>query len=49
VWATTVLINVVIWAIVSISSQELIYFWPIWVAGPWGAVLLVTTVFRDRN
>lgn len=49
VWATAVLINVVIWAIVSISSQELIYFWPIWVAGPWGAVLLATTLFRDRG
>ena len=25
-------------------ASELLYFWPVWVAGPWGAVLLVTTV-----
>ncbi len=25
-------------------SQRLLYFWPGWVAGPWGAVLLVSTM-----
>jgi len=39
-WLAVVLINVVIWAVVCIGSREWIYFWPIWVAGPWGAVLL---------
>jgi len=43
-WATAVSINVVIWLIVSIASAELVYFWPMWVAGPWGAVLLGTMV-----
>src|SRR3954447_25877712 len=33
-----------IWAIICLSAQELIYFWPIWVAGPWGLVLLGQTV-----
>jgi hypothetical protein len=45
-WALAVSINVVIWALVSLSSQELTYFWPMWVAGPWGAVLVVLTVAR---
>src|SRR5262249_29301418 len=30
----------VIWAIVSITTMQLFYPWWIWVAGPWGAVLL---------
>jgi hypothetical protein len=43
-------INVLIWAIVSLSNRELTYFWPIWVAGPWGIVLLASTLFgRDRG
>ncbi|MGN9906158.1 DUF1707 SHOCT-like domain-containing protein [Phytohabitans sp. LJ34] len=43
-WAAAVGINVVIWLLVSISNAELVYFWPIWVAGPWGAVLVVATI-----
>jgi hypothetical protein len=46
VWATAVLVNVVIWGIASASTGELVYFWPGWVAGPWGAVLLARTLFR---
>lgn len=49
VWATAVLVNLVIWGLVSISNAELAYFWPIWVAGPWGAVLLAATVFGRRD
>jgi hypothetical protein len=44
VWATVVSINLMIWLLVSIGSSGPVYFWPIWVAGPWGAVLLVTTL-----
>ena len=40
-WATTALIVLVIWAATSLASWELLYFWPIWVIGPWGVVLLV--------
>jgi DUF1707 SHOCT-like domain len=43
-WVTAVTINVVIWALVSISSGGPVYFWPMWVAGPWGAVLLAGTI-----
>jgi hypothetical protein len=43
-WLVAVLVNVVIWAAVSIGNHEMIYFWPIWVGGPWGAVLLAITI-----
>ncbi|MGC4809587.1 DUF1707 SHOCT-like domain-containing protein [Micromonospora sp. DT228] len=37
-------IVVTIWAVTSLLSQDLLYFWPVWVAGPWGAVLVIRTV-----
>ncbi|MFD6678378.1 DUF1707 SHOCT-like domain-containing protein [Micromonospora parva] len=37
-------IVVTIWAVTSLLSQDLQYFWPAWVAGPWGAVLVIRTV-----
>jgi uncharacterized protein DUF1707 len=46
VYAVAVGINLVVWAAVSLSTQEWIYFWPIWVAGPWGVVLLAGTLFN---
>lgn len=39
-WAAVSLINVVIWLLVSVTTGHFIYPWWIWVAGPWGAVLL---------
>jgi hypothetical protein len=48
-WLIAVSVNVVIWLLVSVSSSELVYFWPMWVAGPWGAVLLATTVIGLLN
>ena len=47
-WLTASLVCVAIWGAVSLSAQELVYFWPMWVAGPWGAVLLARTVL-DRD
>lgn len=43
-WLKVVPIVVAIWAVTSLLSRDLLYFWPGWVAGPWGAVLLVRTV-----
>jgi hypothetical protein len=40
IWATAVSINVVVWVLVSATTAHLIYPWPLWVAGPWGVVLL---------
>jgi hypothetical protein len=54
IWATVVSINVVIWVLVSATTAHLLYPWPLWVAGPWGVVLLgvtalVTTIRRGRS
>lgn len=43
-YATTVAIVVAIWMVISVLSGRPGYFWPGWVAGPWGAVLLVVTI-----
>jgi hypothetical protein len=43
-WAVVVAINLAVWLLVSVSSGELTYFWPMWVAGPWGAVLAAITL-----
>lgn len=48
-WLAVVLVNLVIWFLVVIGTGELVYFWPMWVAGPWGAVnLALTIVFPPR-
>jgi uncharacterized protein DUF1707 len=43
IWLTAVSINVVVWALVSGTSGELIYPWPLWVAGPSGAALFAVS------
>jgi hypothetical protein len=47
-YLTTAAIVLTIWAVTSLASWEFLYFWPIWVLGPWGAILLVQT-FTDRR
>ncbi len=47
-WVTTSLIVLTIWAATSLASWEFLYFWPVWVIGPWGAVLLAQT-FTGRG
>jgi len=44
IWGAIVAVNVVIWGLVSATTAALIYPWPVWVAGPLGAILLVVTV-----
>lgn len=49
IYAAAVSINLVIWLIVSVSNADLTYFWPIWVAGPWGVILVFNTLaYRMR-
>lgn len=43
-WLRTSLIVVTIWLVTVLASWQLSYFWPIWVIGPWGAVLLAQTL-----
>ncbi|SFG84265.1 protein of unknown function [Actinopolymorpha cephalotaxi] len=45
VWAAAVSVNLVVWMLVTVTSGWT-YFWPAWVAGPWGAVLAAITVGR---
>jgi hypothetical protein len=48
-WFIAVGINTVIWLIVTVTSGEWVYPWPLWVAGPWGIVLLAGTLFNRRD
>jgi hypothetical protein len=47
-WVGAVSICTVIWGFSSLFSGDLRYFWPGWVAGPWGVVLLAAT-FRGLS
>jgi len=42
IWLTAVSVNVV-WALVSGTSAHLVYPWPLWVAGPYGAALFAVS------
>ncbi|WP_067658714.1 DUF1707 SHOCT-like domain-containing protein [Nocardia harenae] len=50
-WAGVSLLVLVIWAAISLGAGEFTYFWPVWVIGPWGAVLAfrVVTGFEGRG
>ena len=39
-WLVAVSVNVVVWVLVSSTSGHVAYPWPLWVAGPFGAVLV---------
>jgi hypothetical protein len=43
-WLATSVIVTTIWLLTSLGSGDLNYFWPMWVIGPWGAVLLASTL-----
>lgn len=51
VWAMASGINFVIWLIVVLTSGSGVYPWWVWVAGPWGVILLIGTIadrLKDR-
>ncbi|MBP2704853.1 DUF1707 domain-containing protein [Microbispora sp. RL4-1S] len=48
-WAMASGINWVIWLIVMVTSGELVYPWPLWVMGPWGVILLMSTIFGNTR
>ena len=43
-WLAAGSLNIVIWGIISLATGVMIYFWPVWVIGPWGLVLLSRTL-----
>jgi len=51
-WFFVSLLTFSIWAVTCIASGSLLYPWWIWVAGPWGAVLLANWLsgrFREQR
>ncbi|MEU5942555.1 DUF1707 domain-containing protein [Micromonospora sp. NPDC047548] len=42
-WLRVAAILTAIWLISSAGSRDLLFYWPLWALGPWGAVLLVRT------
>lgn len=43
-WLVAVSVNVVVWILVRDPGGHLSYPWPLWVAGPYGAVLFAVSV-----
>ena len=42
IWLAVLSINLTVWLLVSISSDEAVYFWPMWLLVPGGALAGVT-------
>ncbi|GAA4695841.1 DUF1707 domain-containing protein [Pseudonocardia yuanmonensis] len=50
-WVPWVVVNaicLVVWVATSLGAGHPLPFWPVWVAGPWGAVLLLGTLTGRR-
>jgi uncharacterized protein DUF1707 len=47
-WAVVSGINLAVWAVMALTGN-LVYPWWIWVAGPWGAVLVLGTVLGGQR
>jgi hypothetical protein len=45
-WAVASSVTFVVWLITAVTAGSYYYPWFLWVAGPWGAVLLATTISR---
>ncbi|MBL7257044.1 DUF1707 domain-containing protein [Actinoplanes sp. LDG1-01] len=43
-WAKAAVFFTLIWAVGALGSGEAIFYWPVWVLGPWGVVLVLRTV-----
>ncbi|KZF11581.1 hypothetical protein A2J03_19230 [Rhodococcus sp. EPR-157] len=43
-WAAVGVLCLSIWAITSIATGNFLYPWPVWVIGPWGAMLALQRV-----
>jgi hypothetical protein len=48
-WIATAMIVLTVWAVTSLANGEFLYFWPAWVIGPWGALLLAQTLADRRD
>jgi hypothetical protein len=43
IWLTAVAANVVVWVLLVGTAGHLVYPWPVWVVGPYGAVLFAVS------
>jgi hypothetical protein len=44
-WAMASTVNWVIWLVIGVANGlDFPYPWPLWVMGPWGAIMLLTTI-----
>jgi hypothetical protein len=43
-WFFVVGVTTVVWGVSSLAAAEVLYFWPVWVAIPWGLALVVATL-----
>jgi len=41
-WLLISVVCLVVWAATSLGSGHMLYFWPIWVIGPWGMAMALT-------
>jgi uncharacterized protein DUF1707 len=48
IWLTSVLVNVVVWVLVSVTTGHFPHPWPLWVAGPYGAALFAISMAVSR-
>jgi hypothetical protein len=48
-WLGASVANIVIWGVVAVAAGEFVYPWWIWVAGPWGVLLLVQWIGSHRG
>lgn len=43
-WVFTVAVTTAVWAIASLGAGEFQYYWPFWIAGPWGVFLVMSSI-----
>jgi hypothetical protein len=48
-WLITAVICLAIWSLTSLGTGTWLYFWPTWVIGPWGVVVLGRLLAERRS
>lgn len=43
-WAKAAVFFTLIWGVAALASTEAIFYWPVWIVGPWGVVLVFRTI-----